>query len=782
MSAYSKVDDTWTKVAPWGKSSGTWSKAKEAYANVAGTWKQWWLDGGVNDRTFTELDNRALFNASVFSIAIQSDGKILVGGQFSTFNGTSVNRIARLNSDGTIDTAFTSNTGTAFNNSVRSIAIQSDGKILVGGEFTTFNGTTVNRIARLNTDGTLDSTFTTNIGTGFNGTVVTIAVQSDDKIVVGGNFTTFNGTTVNYIVRLNSDGTIDTDFTTNTGTAFNASVFSIVIQSDGKIVVGGNFTTFNGTTVNYIVRLNSDGTRDLGFNTGTAFNNGVLSIAIQSDGKILVGGVFTTFSGTTVNRIVRLNSDGTRDTTFTTNTGTAFNGTVRSIAIQSDGKILVGGEFTIFSGTTVNRIVRLNSDGTRDTTFTSNTGTAFIGTVRSIAIQSDGKILVGGEFTIFNNTTVNRIARLNSDGTGDDSLYASVSFNITVNSIAIQSDGKILAGGEFTIFNNTTVNRIARLNSNGTRDTTFTSNTGTAFDNASRSIVIQSDGKILVGGQFSTFNGTSVNHIVRLNSDGTRDTAFTSNTGTSFSDTVFEVAIQSDGKILAGGSFSTFNGTTVNRIVRLNSDGTRDLGFNTGTAFNATVFEVAIQSDGKIVVGGNFTTFNGTTVNYIVRLNSDGTRDTTFTTNTGTAFNATLSSIVIQSDGKILVGGEFTTFNGTTVNRIVRLNSDGTRDTAFTSNTGTAFNGVASSIAIQSDDKILVGGSFSTFNGTTVNHIVRLNSDGTRDTTFTSNTGTAFDNALSSIVIQSDGKILVGGSFSIFNSVIRSRLARIGGE
>jgi uncharacterized delta-60 repeat protein len=347
----------------------------------------------------------------VLSIAIQSDGKLVIGGSFIIFNGATVNYIVRLNSDGTRDTSFTTNTGTAFNNGVQSIAIQSDGKILVGGLFTTFNGATVNRIVLLTNwaktapwgkvsgtwakakeayanvagtwkqwwlDGGVNDTGFT-IGTGFSTGVNSIAIQSDGKLVIGGGFTTFNGATVNRIARLNTDGTRDTAFTTNTGTAFNDFVRSIAIQSDGKLVIGGAFWSFNGVTVNSIVRLNSDGTRDTAFttNTGNAFNNWAYSIAIQSDGKLVIGGFFTFFNGVAANRIVRLNSDGTRDATFTTNTGTAFNEFVRSIAIQSDGKIVVEGSFTTFNGATVNGIVRLNSDGTRDTAFTTNTGTAF---------------------------------------------------------------------------------------------------------------------------------------------------------------------------------------------------------------------------------------------------------------------------------------------------------------------------------------------------------------------------------------------------------------------
>ena len=221
--------------------------------------------------------------------------------------------------DGTTDTGFTTNTGTGFNGYVGSVAVQSDGKIIVGGGFTTLNGVTANRIARLDADGTPDTTFTT--GTGFNSIVRSVAVQSDGKIIVGGNFGTLNGATVNYIARLNADGTQDTNFTTKVGTGFDSDVEAVAVQSDGKIIVVGYFTTLNGATVNYIARLNADGTPNTTFTTGTSpgtgtgtgFNDDVYAVAVQSDGKIIVGGDFTTLNGVTVNRIARLGSSGSSE-------------------------------------------------------------------------------------------------------------------------------------------------------------------------------------------------------------------------------------------------------------------------------------------------------------------------------------------------------------------------------------------------------------------------------------------------------------------------------------
>jgi uncharacterized delta-60 repeat protein len=722
---------------------------------------------GNNDFSFNLFDDGKHgdgngFNDDVYSTTVQLDGKIIVGGLFTDFNGTDINRIARLNTDGSLDVNFDS--GTGFNNNVHSTIIQANGKIVVGGEFTNYNGTGRNRIARLNSDGNIDVSF--DPGLGFNHHVYSAAIQSDGKIIVGGNFTTFNGTTRNYIARLNTDGSLDTSF--DPGIGFNNFVNSIVIQADGKIVVGGNFTSFNGNTKKYIVRLNTNGSIDTDFTiTGSGFNNMITSISIQANGKIIVGGMFTYYSGTARNYIARLDANGSLDTSF--NLDTELNNRVYSTAIQSDGKIVVVGEFTLFiNGAIRYHIVRLNTDGSFDADF--DAGKGFIGYVYSVIIQSDGKIITGGLFSSFNGTKTNSVARLNADGSLDTEFAPpTTGFNNGVSSTVIQTDGKIIAGGSFTRFNGSERNYIARLNPEGTLDETF--NIGSGFDAVVYSTATQTNGKIIVGGHFSSFNGTARNCIARLNSDGSLDASF--DPGIGFNSAVYCIVIQTDGKILIGGNFTSFNGVARNFIARLNPDGTLDNMFNTGTSLNSWVYSISIQTDGKIIIGGDFTNINGTTENYFARLNTNGSFDTSF--NLGAGFSNRVFSTTIQPDGKIIVGGNFTSFDGTTKSRILRLNNDGSLDVDF--DPGTGFNNYVCTIVIQTDGKVIIGGYFSYFNGAVANGIVRLNNNGSLDTTF--NSGLGFNNHVSSIAIQADKKIIVGGDFSQYNGIWRNNIARL---
>lgn len=352
---------------------------------------------------------------------VQSDGKVLVLGQFTSFNGNTRNGLVRLNSNGTEDTSFYSNLGTGFGGtfSIKDCIIQPDGKIVIAGEFTSLNGNTRNRLVRLNSDGTEDTSFYTNLGTGFNDYISSVDLQSDGKIVVGGIFTSLNGNTRNRLVRLNSDGTEDTSFYTNlSGGVGNGLVMKVLVQSDGKILVGGHFTSFGGNTRNYIVRLNSNGTEDTAFytnvNSGGGFDYWIRDIGLQSDGKIVVGGYFTSFNlNYSKPYIIRLNSSGTEDTSFYINLGGSFDGYVEAISVQPGDKILVGGQFTTLGALSRAKICKLNADGSDDSAFyTMLIGSGFTGTVFNINISSSGVILITGIFSAFNGNTRNYIVNL----------------------------------------------------------------------------------------------------------------------------------------------------------------------------------------------------------------------------------------------------------------------------------------------------------------------------------------------------------------------------------
>ncbi|MGV9004471.1 T9SS type A sorting domain-containing protein [Flavobacterium sp.] len=712
-------------------------------------------------------------NNTVYTTSIQSDGKIIIGGSFTSYNGIAKNYIARMNSEATIDDTF--NTGAGADSTIRTITIQNDGKIIIGGEFTSYNGTSRNCIARLNSDGTLDSTF--NPGTGANNIILTTSLQSDGKIIIGGWFTSYNGSVRNYIARLNADGSLDTTFNPTTGA--NNYVLTTSIQSDGKLIIGGSFTSYNGTSRSKIARITADGTLDTTFNPGSGANSSstISTVSIQQgDGKIIIGGNFTSYNGTTRKCIARLNINGTIDSNFNPGMGVNSNSTISSASIQSDGKIIIGGDFTSYNGTGRDRIARLNINGTLDTSF-SNGGSqsvagAFNNYVTITLIQSDGKIIVGGDFSAYNGTLRPRIARINTNGTLDLSFNPATEANGNIRTTSVQTDGKIIIGGDFESYNGTPRKYIARINTNGTLDPSFNPGSG-PFNGSIYNTSIQNDGKIIIGGSFTSYDGISANSIARLNADGTRDVTF--NSGTGANSYVSTISIQSDGKIIIGGTFTTYNGTARNGIARLNIDGSLDGTFNPGTGTD-NVLSIKTLSNGQLIIGGNIIGYNGnSSVKSIVRLNANGTLDSTF--NAGSALNSAVQTIFIQSDGKIIIGGNFTTYNTTARKYIARLNADGTLDNTFMASAAVAFDNIVYTTSLQSDGKIIIGGDFTSYNGIARNKIARLNTDGTLDVSF--NPGSGANNNVRSSSIQTNGQIIIGGMFTSYNGTTKNRITRI---
>ena len=683
-----------------------------------------------------------------------------VAGNFSGFKEPTFSRIVATDLSGSIDTTF--NPGqTGFNSTVRCMATQSDGKLLVGGDFTTYSGSASNFLVRINTNGTRDTTFTATL----NSSVYTMAVQTNGKIVIGGAFTLVSGITVPRLARLNADGT--RDITWNPGaTGANNIVRDLKIQSDGRVLAVGDFATYSGSAVSRIVRTQTSGTIDTTFVSGNGLGNVAYNIHIQPDGKIITAGAFVIYSGSSNNYIVRINSDGTKDNTF--NLGTGFNSNVNISSLQSDGKIIAAGAFTAYSGSSNNYIVRINSDGTKDNTFNVGTGLDAagwgLGLTNLISYDSQNNVYLASDNVTYSGSSIPRIWKLKPNGTLDTTYNAGAGLNrLAVANLV--SGNRVYTAGTFTNYKAEGATGIAMVSDSATLSSSF--NPGIGFNNDVWCITKQSTGRIIVGGFFTNYSGSFINRIIGLNPNGTIDTGF--NVGTGAGNIVYALATQTDDKIIAGGTFTNYSGssTSTTRLMRLNSNGTQDLTYNTGVGLNSYPLTILARANGKIFVTGLFTTYSGSAINYIMQTNSNGTRDTTFNVGTGFDAGAFGYSAVTQSDDKLIVGGNFTTYSGSTVNRVVRINTDGTRDLTFS--VGNGANTVVSAVALQSDGKAIVGGQFTSFSGSAVNRLVRVNTDGTRDTSF--NVGTGLDGNVSAngITVGSNGIIYCLGSFITYS-------------
>ncbi|HXG47375.1 MAG TPA: Calx-beta domain-containing protein, partial [Methylomirabilota bacterium] len=425
------------------------------YVAAAGTVT---LGPGVIATNFqiTILDDLGLTNA-VPSVEFELNLGNFVNASPGAFPGASVHIFddeTFAEPAGSLDTTFNPDAGPE--DRVNALAIEPDGQLLAAGNFRTMNRVFRSRIARLEADGALDGDFGNSAGP--NGPLNAIALQPDGRIVIGGMFSQVGATNRSHIARLLPDGTLDATF--NPGAGADNPVFALGLLSDGGVVVGGSFASINGISRPGIAVLNPNGTVRTSFDPGVGVNGDVLAIAVQPDDRILIGGTFTTVRGADRARVARLWPDGRLDEDF--NPGSGANDDVMALALQPDGRILVGGSFTQFDGQIRGRLARLEHDGSLDTDFLSASDGADA-QVNALAVQFDGKILVAGEFTSFNEVARNRLTRLNEDGTTDPTINFGSGANDAILAMIVQPDRKIVIGGRFTAVDGQPRRYLARL-------------------------------------------------------------------------------------------------------------------------------------------------------------------------------------------------------------------------------------------------------------------------------------------------------------------------------
>jgi len=372
-----------------------------------------------------------------------------------------------------------------------------------------------------------------------------------------------------------------------------------------------------------------------------------------------------------------------------------------AITTSSNGITVTGSIIELGGDLYKNTII----SGTKDGTLSYAYPTASYGGPMSFHLDSTGEYAyfvgfsgsVGPGGIVKVNLTTNQIdSTFNLGRTGISGSVSGYSPHIFYT--ANTSTGKIYVGGVFTHYNNTGSRCIARLNSDGTRDSSF--NVGSGFSGFSNSnypytivygFFIDDNNKLVVYGSFSSYSGSSVTSMVRINEDGTRDASFTP---PGFSAAVVAAEKAAENKIYCAGVYASPSGI----IRRLNNDGTLDATFSIGSGLNGFITNnnggsIAVDSQNRVIAFGNFTAYNGTTANRIVRINSNGSIDTTFNTGgsgftAGTNFNLYYGYVKIDSQGRIYVTGTATVYNGATRNKIFRLLSNGVLDTEFYTGTG----------------------------------------------------------------------------------------------
>lgn len=362
--------------------------------------------------------------------------------------------------------------------------------------------------------GDIDLTFNPGTSTTAGFKIIDVDYNSDaQKIIVGGIFDTFSGTTSKGVTLLNADGSLDTGFTS----PFNASGFTVTVTKakwlpDGKIMVV--------TADNIVKKLNLDGSIDTSFNL--IVNGGISAIYPESNGNIVIAGGFSIVSGVPRNGIARITSTGLVDATFYPGSGIPSGQFVYGIDKQSNGKYVIGGYFWQYDVFSTNYIARLNNDGSYDSSF--NPGTAANNTIARVTILKNDKIAISGNFTNYNGfASTNKVAQLNSDGSVDNTAYlGNFSLSSSANNvyhIALPDGQFILYANVDFIFPDGTRNKIAKIDAKGFLNHDF--QPGSAFTDpvsveVNKTVVLPS-GKLLAVGRFNAYNGSSILNIARIN-------------------------------------------------------------------------------------------------------------------------------------------------------------------------------------------------------------------------------------------------------------------------
>ncbi len=730
-----------------------------------------------------------------------------MGGSFDTLGGDlGPSRLGRLNADGTLDADFNPGVSSAGYCTVSALAVQADGRILVGGQFDTLGGSNRNDIGRLETNGVVDATFDPNA----DGAVFSLALQADGKILVAGGFWSLNGVSrYRGLARLAADGTPDPFVTPEAG-----YTKALAVQADGRVLVGGSSWSLNNVQIGCLGRLE---------------NTEAPTETIQA-----VDGAITWMRGSTAPEVAR--------TTFecTTNGGSLWTMMGTGVRVQGGWRLEGGSEplgtvrargYTVGGGSDASSGIIESGLGApviegEPASCTNGAGSTAIFTVWAVGSapfsctwRKNGVTLTDGAQVTGTTTTALSLNGVfgsdaggydvivrNADGcvtstvavltvldpaitqqpfTQNSQLGDSVMFKVSAKGTGLSyqwwKDGAAVAGATDTTFNVDSVqasdvgyydvvvhgtygsvtSSVAAIEVNLVfGDTSFQPDPNGLV----RALAVQPDGKILLGGGFMTLYADTVSRLrlARMNANGTLDDTFDPGAG----DVVHALAVQADGGILVGGEFGTLGGLSCKCFGRLGTNGLLQAG--AVPEADGSVNALVVQADGSVLLGGDFTTLDVTnSCNHLARLLPDGTLDTAF----DPGADQPVCVLAVQADGCILVGGSFSTLGGSGHIGLGRLTADGVIDDTF----NPVVDGQVQAVAVQADGKILVGGNFGTVNTTNRINIARLNQDGSLDESFDPGASGQVD----TLVLQANGKILVGGSFYVIGNEAHPYLARL---
>jgi len=707
-------------------------------------------------------------------------GKFLVAGSFTVINGVSRNRLARLNSDGTVDETFNAGLESPGSGTFSGPIVTSTGKVFISWRPASGSG----GLLRLLDNGSADPAFSSTLTSGTFGYLWSLAELPDGSLLVGHTTGDMFGLTRG-LAKLTSIGAPFPGFTALTS-LFPEPRF-ILPLADGRFVVARN-------TVLEVRK--ADGSIDPAFTLAGSFTGNITAAALQR-GRIVVAGP-SAFNGQAIPGLARFSLTGQWDDNFPAGTG-PNTGVVSAFGIDSQERILVRGTFTAWNGTGRNRLARLTltqdevAFETLAVTGDENGGPFAVRLVRygnttataSVrATSSDGSATSPADFAAVDQTvnwgagdstpkdvTITPADNALLDGTRSFTLALSEGTNVvpvagamtvsirddeSLPQITAQPQNALAVAGTAASFSVTATSPTALSYQWFLGGNPISGATSATYNIASVSPADEGSYTVRVTNAYdAVFSAAATLFLIpppAAIADG-----FTPLAANIFNNNILALATAPDGGVYVGGAFTSIGGdANRSRLAKINSDGSLDTSFTPPVFGNGEVRTLAVQNDGKVLVGGTFTTVGGVTRNRLLRLNTNGTLDTDFALAIGSAANGNVNSLVVEPDGNILVGGSITTWNGAAIgNRgIVRLSPTGTY---LGTTTGTT------TVEVQDLMRLSNGSILMSYNTTSSSavKVARLFSDLTVDGSFSYASGRT---RVENMALAADGDYLFAGN------------------
>ncbi|WP_395791073.1 hypothetical protein [Aquimonas sp.] len=654
---------------------------------------------------------------------------------------------------------------------VLALARDASGRALVGGDFGRIGGAQRRGIARLHANGEADLGF--DPGKGANGRVLAVAVAADGSVWIGGEFTAVDGQPRAQIARLSPQGALQPGV--GVTAAPNGSVNALLVQADGSVILGGAFTRVGGVDRGRLARLGTDGRLDLAYAVGAGADGRVRALAQRADGRVWVGGEFSSFDAQGAARLTLLDSAG-RAVPLPLPLPPALSGAVRALRLDRAERLWVGGQFSTEPQGALRGLVRLSEDGRLDAEIDPQVqgGSG----VHALAIDEVDRLLLAGDFDRVAGSTMGGFARLLADGSLDGSFEPDALDTRGARALVRQADGGLLVGGDFSTVGGVLQRGLVRFDEEGLRERPLLN--GAFVHGIANALALDAHKRVVLAGGFNRVNGEMRDSLARWSRDGVLDRTFGVSSGltrTGAFAQAFAQWLDYDGSALLAGEFNRVGAQVREGFARIDSNATVLPPFAAVAVSSAPeVLGLSRDAQGRWLVHGLFTSINGVPRPSLARLFANGSVDPSFAPAGGNALRMTAARVL--SDGRVLVAGLFDQYNDQPRRGLAMLTSDGQLAQGFDVPGGV--DGTIDLILEMDDGRLLLGGDFSAIGGEPRRHLVRLLPDGQFDPAFRVDAG--LDGAVRTAVQQADGRVIIGGDFRNVQGHVQAGIARLLGD